>query len=77
MKEDITIVSKSLHSVAFSSTVLSTVLHCLEVSSRVKNFNGITEECETVKMNLRALLPPESDSFWSEHSSLIVLMISD
>lgn len=75
MKEDITIVSKSLPSkyVTFSSIQQYCFKYSIALFGsllfRVKTFNRITEECETMKMNLRALLPPESDSFWSQPSS--------
>lgn len=82
MEGDITVVSKSLPSkyVTFSSIQQYFKYSIALFGSllfRIKNFIRITEECETVNMDLRALLPPESDSFCSQHNSSLVLMISD
>lgn len=83
MEEDITLVSKSLPSkyVTFSSIQQYCFKYSIALFGsllfRVKNFNRIIEQSETVKMNLSALLPPKSDSFWSQPSFSVVLMISD
>lgn len=79
MEEDITLLSKEY--VTFSSIQQYCFKYSIALFGsllfRVKNFNRITEECESVKMNLRALLPPEIDSSWSQPSSSLVLTISD
>lgn len=83
MEEDITMVSKSYPSkcVTFSSIQQYYFKYSIALFGSllfgVKNFNGITEEYETVKMNLKVLLAPESDRFCSQHSSSLVLVVND